>query len=182
MPLWLWFFARLFGRFFAWAGGLLSGGSQLAAASAAGRVEEVRALIAARADIYIEESDWDGQTPLFVASREGRLEVAQMLLDAGANTDAKNKVRGGGGLRFGCGGCSVHERSPLLNSDVKAGGDFFGQSSQFKVRNRANWKLDGNTRSLALNVVLELALLNKGFSIVGAAYQMGKRSRGWTLT
>ena len=37
------------------AGGLLGGRSQLAAASAAGRVEEVRTLIAARANI--EESD-----------------------------------------------------------------------------------------------------------------------------
>ena len=38
------------------AGDLLGGRSQLGAASAAGRVEEVRTLIAARANI--EESDW----------------------------------------------------------------------------------------------------------------------------
>ena len=48
--------------------------------------------------------------------------------------------------------------------------------------NRGTLTLDGNTGGRALNVVLELALLNQGFSAMEVAYQMGHRSRGRTLT
>ena len=52
-----------------------------------------------------------GQTPLFVAAWEGKEAVAQVLLDAGANTEAKDKVRakrggeGGGGGQGEIRGC-----------------------------------------------------------------------------
>ena len=35
----------------------------------------------------------DGATPLWIAAQEGQEEVAQVLLKAGANTEAKDKVR-----------------------------------------------------------------------------------------
>ena len=35
----------------------------------------------------------DGATPLWIAAQEGQEEVAQVLLKAGANREAKNKVR-----------------------------------------------------------------------------------------
>ena len=38
----------------------------------------------------------NGFTPLYLAARCGLLAVAQMLLEAGANPVAKDKVRGGG--------------------------------------------------------------------------------------
>ena len=65
----------------------------------------------------------DGRTPLFIAAKQGSLELVQLLLDAGANTEAKDTVRGVAGVRrFGCWWCSVHERSCQLNSAVTADG------------------------------------------------------------
>ena len=68
----------------------------------------------------------DGRTPLFIATQEGHLEVAQVLLAAGANTEAKDKVRGGGGVRqCGCEGCSVHERVVCCSPGVTADDGFW---------------------------------------------------------
>ena len=41
----------------------------------------------------------NGHTPLYIAAWKGHLEVAQLLLDSGANKEAKNEVRGGGAMR-----------------------------------------------------------------------------------
>jgi ankyrin repeat protein len=38
----------------------------------------------------------DGETPLHQAASEGHAEVVQMLLDAKADTEAKDTVRGAG--------------------------------------------------------------------------------------
>ena len=38
----------------------------------------------------------DGKTPLFIAVREGRVELVEQLLAAGATVDAKDEVVGGG--------------------------------------------------------------------------------------
>ena len=43
----------------------------------------------------------DGRTPLFIAAQEGHLEVAQVLLAAGSNTQAKHMVRGEGERKGG---------------------------------------------------------------------------------
>ena len=90
----------------------------------------------------------DGHTPLFIAAREGHLEVAQILLDAGANKQAKVKVRGGrewAAMRVW--GVFSARTVCLLFPDVMAGIVF--------VVNCATWRLDGNTGSRTLNVVLE---------------------------
>jgi hypothetical protein len=42
-----------------------------------------------------------GNTPLILAAWNGRLEVVQELLAKGADIEAKNKVRGGGGSMIG---------------------------------------------------------------------------------
>ena len=65
-------------------------GQQLIAAVGAGRVGEVQTLIAARANVE-ESLDMDGYTPLFVAVCEGHAEVVQVLLEAGASAEAKDK-------------------------------------------------------------------------------------------
>ncbi len=42
---------------------------------------------------------WQGQwTPLHLAAREGKLDVAQLLVQSGANIEAQDIVRGVGAL------------------------------------------------------------------------------------
>ena len=38
-------------------------------------------------------TQWDGDSALMMAVREGRTEVVPLLLEAGANTDLQNKVK-----------------------------------------------------------------------------------------
>ena len=59
------------------------GYSPLIMAVETGRVDVVRALLGAKADV---NSRWSvGRTPLLEAVRHDRLEVARVLLEAGAN-------------------------------------------------------------------------------------------------
>ena len=69
----------------------------------------------------------NGHTPLYIAVWKGHLEVAQLLLDAGANKEAKDKVRGGrgDGRRCGCEGWSVHERVVCCSLGVTADDGFW---------------------------------------------------------
>ena len=46
-----------------------------------------------------------GETPLYIAAEKGNQEVVQLLVQADANKDAQNKVRGGMGR-----GCWAHTR------------------------------------------------------------------------
>jgi len=58
------------------------------------------------------------------------LEVTQMLLGSGANTEAKDTVMGGGGgegRRYACGGGQMHERIFLLIPGIPAD-ERFGES------------------------------------------------------
>ena len=41
------------------------------------------------------DANFGGATPMCIAAHEGRRAVAELLLDAGANVEAKDKVRGG---------------------------------------------------------------------------------------
>ena len=54
-------------------------------ALAGGRVEDVGHLLDGGAEI--NETDRDGRTPLYVASREGHAALAALLLDRGADVD-----------------------------------------------------------------------------------------------
>jgi len=41
----------------------------------------------------IHSSQKDGSTSLYVAAREGHVEIVRLLLDRGANKEAANRVR-----------------------------------------------------------------------------------------
>jgi ankyrin repeat protein len=44
---------------------------------------------------------WQDQwTPLHLAAQQGKLDVAQLLVQSGANIEAQNKVRGVGALEW----------------------------------------------------------------------------------
>ncbi|KAJ1474693.1 ankyrin repeat-containing domain protein [Baffinella frigidus] len=59
---------------------------QLRSASRGGRVQEVRKLIAAGANI--DERDSSGCTPLYIAALNGQAAVVRVLLDGGADKEA----------------------------------------------------------------------------------------------
>ena len=40
------------------------------------------------------DTQWSGVSALMMAAREGRTKVVSLLLEAGANTDLQNKVKG----------------------------------------------------------------------------------------
>lgn len=59
------------------------------AASHYGRVEVVKLLVAAEADITV--ADHRGRTPLYVASLNGRSEMVKLLVDEGADITVADK-------------------------------------------------------------------------------------------
>src|SRR3954468_3558054 len=61
---------------------------RLRAAVAAGDVDGVRRAVAGGADL--EVCDGDRRTPLLLATRAGQVAIARVLLDAGADPDAKD--------------------------------------------------------------------------------------------
>ena len=91
----------------------------------------------------------DGATPLFIAAEKGRLAVARILLDAGANTEAKDKVR----ARI------VFSFAPGVRSD----GGWWMPPNQ--------WTGLGGRSPI---VVLKRAWLDQGFSTMGVVNQMGE--------
>jgi len=58
-------------------------------AAGGGNVGEIERLIAAGADVH--RADKDGDTALHAASRNGHVDAARVLLEAGAKTDVRNK-------------------------------------------------------------------------------------------
>ena len=71
---------------------------RLRRACAGGRVEDVGYLLDGG---WINETDRDGRTPLFVASREGQAAVVELLLARGADID-KAREDGWTPLHFAC--------------------------------------------------------------------------------
>lgn len=52
---------------------------------------EVKRLLAAGADVNAKTADKFGDTPLHVASQEGYLDIARLLLDNGAEIDGQDE-------------------------------------------------------------------------------------------
>jgi len=94
---------------------------ELIRASARGRVEEVKALIARGADVNAKSDGWDGDTALILACGNTKLEVAQTLLNAGADVNAKGH-HGNTALMTACDTTYLEEVQMLLNrgADVNA--------------------------------------------------------------
>jgi ankyrin repeat protein len=67
------------------------GGAMLLEAATAGRLEEVRKLIADGAPVDMRDSS--GRTPLLLATRADRIEVALALINAGADVNAKDDIQ-----------------------------------------------------------------------------------------
>jgi len=63
---------------------------RLRAAVAAGDVDGVRRAVADGADVEVR--DGDRRTPLLLATRAGQVAIARVLLDAGADPDAKDAI------------------------------------------------------------------------------------------
>lgn len=74
----------------------LNGGSPLLAASALDHVEVVKALLSApkttSTELQIDRANRYGETALHKAAVEGNVEVAQLLLKAGANMEAADNL------------------------------------------------------------------------------------------
>lgn len=59
----------------------------------------------------------NGYTPLHISAREGQLETASVLMEAGASHSLATKVRMGGG-QVGAGGCVAADRDRVEENVV----------------------------------------------------------------
>ncbi|WP_206064953.1 ankyrin repeat domain-containing protein [Nocardioides sp. JQ2195] len=91
----------------------------LTRATARGDLEGVQEAIAHRADLEVRNDE--GRTPLVVATKTNRIEIARALLDAGADPDAKDDMEDSAFLYAGAEGLNEILRMTLeKGADVKS--------------------------------------------------------------
>ena len=92
---------------------------ELLDATSRGDVAAVRSLLAEGADPNVAQGD--GLTALHVAAQEGNLEIARLLLDAGANVEAKTRIGGYTPLHLAGGGAHAAVVRALLGAGANTG-------------------------------------------------------------
>ena len=92
---------------------------ELLDATSRGDVAAVRSLLAEGADPNVAQGD--GLTALHVAAQEGNLEIAGLLLDAGANVEAKTRIGGYTPLHLAGGGAHAAVVRALLGAGANTG-------------------------------------------------------------
>lgn len=88
-------------------------------ATSRGDVAAVRALLEEGADPNVAQGD--GLTALHVAAQEGNLKIARLLLDAGANVEAKTRIGGYTPLHLASRGAHTTVVSTLLGAGANTG-------------------------------------------------------------
>ena len=84
-----------------------------------GDVAEVRSLLAEGADPNVAQGD--GLTALHLAAQEGDLEIAELLIGAGAMVDAQTRIGGYTALHLASGGAHSSVVGALLEAGANAG-------------------------------------------------------------
>ena len=92
---------------------------ELLDATSRGDVAAVRSLLKEGADPNVAQGD--GLTALHVAAQEGNLEIARLLLDAGANVEAKTRIGGYTPLHLASGSAHTAVVSALLGAGANIG-------------------------------------------------------------
>jgi ankyrin repeat protein len=101
------------------AGAVPPADSPLLDATKQGDVVAVRSLLAEGADPNVAQGD--GLTALHVAAQEGNLEIAEVLLDAGARIEAQTRIGGYTPLHLASGGAHASVVGALLEAGANTG-------------------------------------------------------------